>query len=82
MWAYKFLNKDSRLYVPTLKTFLKQNHDLLKLWFEEEHEPPDERINFWIRMLRFITYLLLAVVMEYALIDPQDKYYHDTCFLR
>lgn len=35
MWAYKFIKKDTRLQVPSFWTFLKQNHDILKLWCEE-----------------------------------------------
>ena len=35
MWAYRYINKETRLQVPTFKTFIKQNHDILKLWCEE-----------------------------------------------
>ncbi len=72
MWAYKFLRKDTRLQVPTFKTFMRQNHDLLKLWFEEEHEPLEERINFILRVFRFLVYIMILIIIEYALINPND----------
>jgi hypothetical protein len=45
--------------VPTFSTFLKQNHDILKLWCEETHEPVEDRINFLLRILRFAFYFFI-----------------------
>ena len=77
MWAYKFLKKSTRLQVPTYSNFLKQNHDLLKCWCEEEHEPLDERIMFPLRVIRFICYMMLILIFIHVLVDPKDKYYYE-----
>lgn len=70
MWAYMYINKDTRLQVPTVKTFMKQNHDILKLWCEEILEPMDERTNFTLRILRFATYIFLLFLIVIALVAP------------
>jgi hypothetical protein len=82
MWAYKFMKKETRLQVPTFSTFLKQNHDLLKLWCEETHEPPEDRTIFPLRILRFFVYLLLLFLLIVALIHPKDTYYREECYKR
>eukprot|EP00347_Sterkiella_histriomuscorum_P020903 403336019 len=79
MWAYKFARKETRLQVPKYRTFLKQNHDLLKLWYEEEHEASEERVNFLLRNFRFGIYILLIFIFVYTLIDPNDEYYFNEC---
>ena len=70
MWAYKFMKKETRLQVPSFSTFLKENHDLLKLWCEEVSEPLEDRIIFPLRILRFATYFFLLFLIVVALIDP------------
>lgn len=82
MWAYKFIKKETRLQVPSFSTFLKQNHDILKLWCEEVHEPVEDRIIFPLRILRFTNYFFLLFLIIVALIGPQDKYYNDECYKR
>jgi hypothetical protein len=82
MWAYKFIKKDTRLQVPSFWTFLKQNHDILKLWCEEVQEPPDERIIFPLRIIRFGTYFFLLFLIVTALIHPRDIYYTEECYKR
>jgi len=79
MWAYKYVNQETRLHVPSFKTFLKQNHDILKLWCEEEQEPLDVRTNFSLRILRFTAYLFMLFLIVCALINPQDRYYAEEC---
>ena len=75
MWAYRYINKETRLQVPTFKTFIKQNHDILKLWCEEIQEPMDERVNFTLRIFRFATYCFLLFLIVILLVAPQDLYY-------
>jgi len=53
MWAYKYLHKDSRTNVPKYWTFLKSNHDMLKLWFEDQTEPLNDRVSFPVRCIKF-----------------------------
>ena len=79
MWAYKFIRNETRMQVPTFSTFLKQNHDLLKLWCEETHEPVEDRINFLLRILRFGCYFFLLFILVVAMVDPKDKFYSDEC---
>ena len=75
MWAYEFVKKDTRYKVLTLKTFMKQNHDLPKLWYEEEHIPKEIRTNFYLRFWKFFTLINFLVIFVYTLIDFQDDYY-------
>lgn len=82
MWAYKFIKKETRLQVPSFKTFLKQNHDILKLWCEEVQEPLEERIIFPLRILRFVVYFFMLFLLIVGLINPQDSYYQEQCFKR
>lgn len=82
MWAYNFVKKETRLQVPTWWTFLKQNHDLLKLWCEEEQEAYEDRTNFLLRSIRFINYLLLLFLIICALINPQESFYAEECLKR
>lgn len=56
--------------MPKLKTFLIQNHDLLKLWFEDQLEPLEERVFFPLRILRFIAQVSILFIFVYAIIDP------------
>ena len=65
--------------MPTFSTFLKQNHDILKLWIEETHEPVEDRINFLLRILRFAFYFFLLFILVVAMVDPKDKFYSDEC---
>jgi hypothetical protein len=77
MWAYEFAKKSTRYKVTTLKSFMKINHDLPKLWYEEDHVPPEFRTNFLLRVLKFFTYLNLLIIFIYILIDFDDRYYLD-----
>lgn len=79
MWAYKYLNEDTRLHVPTFRTFLRQNHDIFKLWCEEVWEPLENRTNFMLRIIRFATYFFMLFLLVCALVDPKDRYYSTEC---
>jgi len=82
MWAYEFVKKDTRYKVTGLKNFLKINHDLPKLWYEEDNVQPEMRTNFFMRVLKFYTYFNLLIIFVYTLIDFDDQYYLDTCHQR
>lgn len=82
MWVYKFAKKETRLQSPKFFTFLKENHDLLKLWFEDMHEPLEQRISFVLRFLRFVTTFFILFIATFALIHPQDEYYNNECSKR
>jgi len=58
------------MQVPTFSTFLRENHDLLKMWCEEVHEPLEDRTNFILRILRFACYFFLMFLIVVALINP------------
>lgn len=79
MWAYKYARKETRLQVPKFKNFMKQNHDLLKLWYEDTQEQLEERIGFLLRCLRFLTGFLILFLAVYLIIDPRDNYYNEEC---
>ena len=68
--------------MPSWWTFLKENHDLLKLWCEEVHEPMEDRTIFSLRCLPFATYFFLLFLIVTALIEPKDKYYAQECYKR
>ncbi len=82
MWAYKFLKKETRLQVPSFWTFLRENHDILKLWCEEVTEPLEDRTIFPLRILRFTCYIFLLFLLVVGLIHPRDKYYKEECTKR
>ena len=77
MWAYEFAKKDTRYKVLSLKTFLLQNHDLPKVWFEEDHLPKEIRTNFYLRFLKFFTLVNFLVIFVYTFINFQDEYYQE-----
>lgn len=79
MWAYKFIQKDSRLHVPRFKTFFYQNQEILRLWYEDENEPLEDRIPFYARSLKYIGHLCILFIILMALINAQDDVYNNIC---
>lgn len=79
MWAYKFLQKDTKLQVPKFKTFVYQNQDLLKLWYEDESEPLEDRISFAMRCLKYGAQICMQMTILYAFINSRDLFYHKIC---
>lgn len=79
MWAQRFIKKETRTQVPTFRKFLTQNHDLLKLWFEDSLEAPEDRMTFPLRILRFLATTCLLFIFVYAIIYPRDVYYDQEC---
>ena len=69
MWAYKFINKDTRLHVPSFKTFFFQNQELLQLWYEDETVELEERVSFAMRCLRYSGHLFILFVALVKVID-------------
>lgn len=70
MWVYKIMRKDTRSQVPNFKIFLRQNHDLMKFWYEEESEQVEDRIIFLLRAIRFMCYLMLLYILVNLIISP------------
>lgn len=79
MWAQRFIKKETRTQVPTFRKFLMQNHDLLKLWFEDTLESPEDRMGFLLRILRFLATLCIMFIFVYVIISPRDLYYDQEC---
>ena len=79
MWLYKFINKESRTHVPTFWTFLRTNHDSIKMWLENTAEPLHLRIHFALRVIRWITSACILFLFVYAMIGPQGEYYMKEC---
>ena len=82
MWVYKFSNERTRTQVPKFWTFLRQNHDLLKLWMEDVYEEVEDRFSFFLRVVRFITVQCMLFVIVFALMAPDDSYFQRECFKR
>jgi hypothetical protein len=79
MWAHKFIRKETRSHVPKYKTFIFQNHDLLKMWFEDMAETQEDRCSFCIRGLRWLAGVAILFIFTYLVISPQDKYFNTEC---
>lgn len=69
MWAYKFLQKETKLQVPRFKTFFYQNQDLLVLWYEDQNEPVEDRIPFSMRCLKYVAHMCILFAIMVALIN-------------
>jgi hypothetical protein len=82
MWAYKYVHKDTKLEVPRFRTFFYQNQDLLKLWYEDESEPVEDRVSFSMRCLKYIAHLCILCIILFALISPEDAEFHKECYKR
>ena len=70
MWVQKFITKETRTNVPRFKTFLRLNQDLLKLWYEDTTTQYEERIQFPMRVIRFLTSTAILFVFVYAFVFP------------
>ena len=75
MWVKKFITKETRTQVPKFNTFLRNNQDLLKLWYEDVNCPLEERIPFPMRVIRFLCSFAILFVWVYAFVNPQGSYY-------
>ena len=56
--------------MPKFKTFLRNNQDLLKLWYEDTATRIEERMAFPMRVIRFLTSTSLLFVFVYAFVNP------------
>lgn len=79
MWAYKFINRDTRLNVPTFKTFFFHNQELLQLWYEDESLELEDRVNFAMRCLRYSGHLFILFVVLVKVISAEDHTFHFQC---
>ena len=82
MWACRFLKPKTRSIIPTFKNFLKQNHDIPKLWFEETFLEVAFRTHFFFRIFKFVSYLSMYFIIMVLLMDIKDKEYYEKCDYR
>ena len=82
MWVYKFVNKETRTQVPTFWTFLRTNHETIKMWLENTTEVVEMRIHFALRVMRWLVSLCILFLFVYAMINPQGGYYKKECSKR
>lgn len=82
MWAYKYQQKDTRTQVPSYKKFMFANHDLLKLWYEDQMEPTLDRISFPMRVLRFTACIGILFIFLFLVIAPQESTFQFNCAKR
>ena len=79
MWAYQFINSKTRNMVPGFGNFMKQNHDLAKVIYEENWLPLKERTFIIFRFFKFVTYLCVLFILTNVMINSQDEYYKLEC---
>ena len=79
MWVYKYSKKETRYHVPKYWTYLKENQDALKMWFEDMADDPKERIPFSLRVIQYFISVCILYVFVYAFINPQGEYYQENC---
>jgi hypothetical protein len=75
MWVYRYNNTETRVQVPTLKTFFFQNHDVLKWWYEDGLEPVEDRLSFSMRTCRILMVSCILFIFTNVIINPHDSYY-------
>lgn len=80
MWAYKYMQKETKLQVPSFKSFFYENQELLALWFENESEELlEDRPPFAMRCLKYLTQLSFLLVSVILLVDAKDMGYSQNC---
>ena len=79
MWLYKFIDKETRTQVPTFWTFVRTNHDSVKMWLENTSEPVGLRLSFSLRLLHWLISICILFLFVYALIDPDGGYFEKEC---
>jgi hypothetical protein len=82
MWIYKFSRPATRTQVPKFTTFLRQNHDLMKLTMEDVYDNVEDRFMFFLRVVRFLAIQMIQFVIVFALLKPEDGYFQRECFKR
>ena len=79
MWVYKFVDKKTRTQVPGFWTFVRSNHDSIKMWLENTSEPTNIRLGFSLRVLRWLISVCILFLFVFALIDPDGGYFEQEC---
>ncbi len=79
MWLYRFANPETRGQIPTLGNFLKWNHDVTMVYYEQTYLPYEERLSLLKRVLKFVLYLGLLMIFVYVFSDVHDGYYSSMC---
>lgn len=82
MWAFKFKQDQTRGLVPSYKNFMRSNHSILKLWYEDVSEPIVDRMLFSLRCMRFLATTCILFIFTYLIIQPNDMYYQSQCHRR
>lgn len=75
MWLYNFLRKETRTNVPTFWTFLRSNHDTVKMWLENTSEPMAIRVSFSLRFIRWLIEVCILFLFVFAMIGPEGREY-------
>lgn len=79
MWLFKFVDKETRTQVPTFKTFMRSNHDTIKMWLENTSQPLDIRQSFSLRVLQMLISICILFLFVHVLIQPEGSYYKQEC---
>ena len=83
MWLYRFIDPATRGNVPTFLSFLKWNHDLTAVCYEQTYLPQGERLSFIQRLLKFLFYLGLLMAFVFVVGRFEDDiYYNEMCLRR
>jgi hypothetical protein len=60
--------------VPKSRTFLRQNHDLIKFWLEEIYEEYEDRFSFLLRLMRLLCSVCPLFIVTFWMHEPKDSY--------
>jgi len=82
MWAYRIIQKETRRFVPTFKTFFLQNNDITKIFFEKHFLLEGEVYSFPISLGKFIFYLSLMLLFSISFLKTTDYQSYDECYQR
>jgi len=83
MWLYRFIDSKTSGMIPELDEFIKRNHDLTGLFYEQTYLPAEERIALIQRFFKFIFYI--CTLMVFVFLVPKyytDIYYTNMCLRR
>lgn len=79
MWAYKYTQKETKLYVPKFNSFFFQNQDILKLWYEDQSEPLEDRVGFAMRVFKYSVQIFIQLAILVWLIGSEDSEFFKVC---
>jgi len=80
MWLYRFIDPATRSNIPSLPDFLKWNHDITTICYDQTYLPQEERLTFLQRLFKFLFYLGVLLSFVYVMGDlGNDQYYTNMC---